>query len=311
MVLLLAACGAQPTAAPPATVTVAETSAPPATTTVAETGGAIVLGDISDEPAKKIKQFQPLADHLAAQLGEFGIEAGEVKIAPDMETMAKWMAAGEIDLYFDSPYPALIVSEQSGGHPILRRWKDGNEKYHTLFFAKSASGLTSVADLKGKMIVLEDRFSTSGYLLPVSYLLEAGLKPMEKDFPEAAVGADEVGYVFAGEDQNIIQWVISDKVAVGALDNETYAAEIPEATRAQLTILGETEEMPRQLVIIRPGVEPTLEAAIKAQLLGMDETEEGRAALEEFDTTQFDEFPEGADKALARMKELYTLVQGK
>ena len=83
----------------------------------------IVLGDISDTPSKKIQKYQPLADYLADNLEELGIEIGEVKIAPDMATMIQMLQSGEIDVYFDSLYPATIVSEQSGAEPILRRWK--------------------------------------------------------------------------------------------------------------------------------------------------------------------------------------------
>ena len=43
----------------------------------------------------------------------------------------------------------------------------------------------------------------------------------------------------------------------------------------------------------------------------MDETEEGRAVLDVFLTTEFDEFPEGADAALARMRTLYDLAQSR
>lgn len=35
--------------------------------------GVIVLADISGEPAKKLKRFQPLADYLAARLNDFDI----------------------------------------------------------------------------------------------------------------------------------------------------------------------------------------------------------------------------------------------
>lgn len=263
---------------------------------------------MGDAPSETIEEFQPLADYLAANLQEQGIGAGEVRVAPDLETMAEWMEAGEVDIYFDSPYPALIVSSESGGQPILRRWKKGVSEYHTVFFARANSGLESLDDLPGHTIAFDDVFSTSGYMLPLAYMVENGLKPVEIAEPDAAVADDEVGYVFSGDDDNTIQWVVSNRVSVGVTDNENYS-ELPKETSDQLTILAETEALPRQLVVVRPGMEPELVEALTALLVGMDETEDGPAVLASFEeTAQFDEFPGGTDTALERMRELYELV---
>ena len=83
-------------------------------------GLTLILGDISDEPAETINGTQPTANYLAAQLSEYGITDSEVKIAPDLETMIQWMQAGEVDLYFDSPYPVLVISRAPGAGGVAR-----------------------------------------------------------------------------------------------------------------------------------------------------------------------------------------------
>src|SRR5687768_11233027 len=50
----------------------------------------IVLGDISDNPARRIQRIQPLADYLATNLADQGFNAGEARIAPDLDTMIQW-----------------------------------------------------------------------------------------------------------------------------------------------------------------------------------------------------------------------------
>ena len=64
VVLLGTACGSVSSSPTPT----------PTTAPSLESSQIITLGDIDpDEPGKKIRRFQPLADHLAEQLREFDI----------------------------------------------------------------------------------------------------------------------------------------------------------------------------------------------------------------------------------------------
>lgn len=295
-----------------------ETEAPVSTPDVTEVAAAatqetvasrpLVLGDISDDPVRRIQRAQPLADYLAANLTEQGIEGAVVKVAPDLETMIGWINNGEVDLYFDSLYPAMIISDATGAQPILRRWRNGVAQYHTVFFARQDSGLTSLDDLNGHMIAFDEETSTSGYMVPLAYLIEAGLSPVAKDSATTAVAEDEIGYTFSGGDENSVQWVVSERVSVGVVDNVTYE-ELSEETRAELVILGQTEDIPRQVVLAGAHLTPEQVAALTTLLTGLDEAEGGAEILDEFQTNQFDEFPEGVDAAFTRMRELYEVVQ--
>ncbi|HSH04719.1 MAG TPA: phosphate/phosphite/phosphonate ABC transporter substrate-binding protein [Anaerolineae bacterium] len=299
LILLLAfltACGgSSPTNTP--------TNTPPP-----PTGRPLVLGDISDEPIETIAGTQPIADYLATQLATYGISHGEVKIAPDLDTMITMIETGEVDIYFDSPYPVLVISDATDAEPILRRFKYGVTEYHTVFFVAQDSPITSLDELNGHMIAFEESFSTSGYMLPLSYLIENDYNPTLKPAPDAIINDDEIGYTFSTADDTTIQWVVSGRVTAGAIDNVTLGR-LPPETQEQLRVIAATGDVPRQLVLVRPGLDPNLVTAIHDELLTMDENEAGQAALEAFLTTQFDEFPEGATIALQRMRELYELVQ--
>ncbi len=269
----------------------------------------IVLGDISDDPGEVIEGTQPLADYLAANLGDFGVTEGQVKIAATADEMARLLEEGEVDIYFDSVYPATLISDATGAQPFLRRWRYGVEEYYTVIFTHKDSGIDSIEDLPGHMIAMDNPFSTSGYLLPAVHLMEQGLTLVGKEAYDDAVGDDEVGIVFSYDDENTLQWVLSGQVSAGATDDYHYNVAFPEEASEQLVSLAETESVPRQVAVARPGMDPDLLEAIKQILINADENEEGQAALEPFQTTRFDEFPESIEAAQDRMREMMEMVQ--
>lgn len=275
-----------------------------------QTKEVIVLGDIALNPARK-QRFQGVADYLAANLGQTGIGQGEVKIASDKETMAQWIKSGEVDLYMDSPYPAMYMVNQTGAKVILRRWKKGVAEYSTIFFARQDSDLKSLEDLKGKMLALEVPFSSSGYMFPLSHLIKSGMNPVEKAEANHEVPKNQVGYVFAGDDLNAVRWVLSKNVDAGATDSETFAG-LPESQRSQLVVLAETKKFPRQVVVAAPDMDPKVLEEVKEVLMKMHKNKEGKEILQKFKkTAKFDQFPQEPKAALAQMEEYYQLVQGR
>ena len=269
----------------------------------------LVIGDISDNPAKKIIRYQPMADYLANHLSEFGIGRGEVKVAADIETMIDWMKSGQVDIYFDSLYPAMIVSDRTEAQPILRRWKKGQAEYYSVLFAMKSSKIKNLEDLQGNTIAFEETYSTSGYFLPIVKLIEAEFKVIQQASADTSVEQDRIGYVLSEDDENTIQWVIDGRVEAGAVDNNTFQ-EIPEASRAEINILAETETVPRQIVLVRKGLEPNVVETIKSTLLKMEQTEEGKEILNKFEqTTKFDDFP--TETSIEKIRQLYELVPKK
>lgn len=271
---------------------------------------AIVLGDISDDPAEVIEGSQPLADYLANQLGGYGVTDGQVRIATSTDEMIQLLAKGQVDLYFDSTYPATLISDAAGAKVILRRWRFGVDEYQSVIFASVASGITSIDQLPGHMVAMDAPYSTSGFLLPSVYLMENELLLSGKKSTGDPVGDDEIGFVFSYDDENTLQWVLSGLTDAGVTDDYNFGVAFPEEARKQLVELARTEYTPRQVVVIRSGLDNELVQAIVRVLTTMHDTDAGAAALEPFQTSKFDEFPEGIDAATARMREMMELVKG-
>ncbi|MEM9448911.1 MAG: phosphate/phosphite/phosphonate ABC transporter substrate-binding protein [Cyanobacteria bacterium P01_E01_bin.6] len=264
---------------------------------------ALVLGDISGNPTQKIAQYEPLADYLTSRLTEVGVKEVSIKIAPDLETMQDWIASGDVDLYFDSPYPVMVISSTTEAEPLLRRWKDGVAEYSSIVFTLNTSGIQTLEDLDGKRIALESDFSTSGYMLPLIYLQDVGLNLVEYTSEDEDLQSNEVGFIFSTDEDNTVELVISGEVDAGAIDSETFAR-LPDDIRSSMQIVIETELVARHIVLASPEMTSEQVAAIKALLLAMDESPDGQAVLESFENTaQFDEFP--VEQSIERLRELY------
>jgi len=269
--------------------------------------GVITIGSISNEPGSEIEVFQPFADYLAGQLTGLGIGRGTVVVAGDIEGMAKLMGAGEVDLYFDSPFPMLAMQQLQGVRILARRWKKGVSEYHSVLFARKDSNTQSLDQIAGEVIAFEEPFSTSSYLLPKASLLEYGLNVVAVEKPNASVAASDVGYVFSNDDENTVYWVLKGKVAAGAINNQKFD-DLPPEQRNKLVVFHRTATVPRQLAAVRSDLDSELVSRIKSVFLQMHLTDEGKRVLAQFEkTTKFDDFddlPEDSVKSLAELAEL-------
>jgi phosphonate transport system substrate-binding protein len=142
---------------------------------------------------------------------------------------------------------------------------------------------------------MDSPYSTSGYAIPAVFLVESGLTLVGKENYNEGVADDEVGFVYSYDDDNSLQWVLSGFVSAGVTDDFRFNVLFPEEAREELVILAETDRVPRQVMIARAGLDNDLLAAIIEVLLNADEDPEAAAALEAFQTSQFDEFPDGVD----------------
>jgi phosphonate transport system substrate-binding protein len=188
----------------------------------------------------------------------------------------------------------VAVSRLAGSKFLLRRWKKGVEEYRALLFVRKDSGITRLEDLKGKVIAFERDFSSTGYFLPKLDLLQKKFKLAAKSQSAGPVSPGEIGYIFSGDEENTLLWVLRNKVAAGAIDNEGYRGQSGKSLK-NLRIIHETFPMPRHIVSYRGDLAPELVAKIKEILMRMDRSEAGRKVLKEFEhTKKFDELPASA-----------------
>lgn len=206
---------------------------------------------IPDEsPTELARKAGPLMKYLEAKLGM------KVEFTPvtDYAAAVETLVNKKVDLAWFGGFTFVQAHHRSGGKviPIAQRVED--ENFRSVFITGDP-GIKTLADLQGKDVSFGSQSSTSGHLMPRSFLLQAGVNP-DKDFKrvafsgahDATVAAVASGKVQAGA-LNISVWerlvadkkVDTDKVRVFFTTppyydyNWTVHADLPAATREKLT----------------------------------------------------------------------------
>ena len=283
----------------------------PRATTAGQTTGpvkvkSITLGLVSSTSQKEIEaHFQNFVGYVARQLGAgTGIE-GKVVIVPSALQMAKLLEEKKIDFYMESPYPTYLINKQGAASLLLRRWKSGMAEYRSLIFSNRDGETSRLEQLRGRIIAFEDPGSTSGYFLPKVLLLKKGFTLTEKSRADAKVDPKEIGYIFASSAVDIVNLVLSKRVAAGAFSDDDYGA-FDEKRKATITILAQTDLFPRHLVSVRKDLDPKVKNRLKEILLSMHQDEEGRIIMLKTDnTTKFDLLPGGEANVRRKLVETF------
>ena len=160
---------------------------------------------IPEEAAtEQMRKFGPIVKYLEQKLGM------KVEFTPvsDYPAAVETLVNKNIDMAWLGGFTFVQAQNRSGGKivPIAQREED--TRFQSVFIAKTSSGIKTLADLKGKQVSFGSQSSTSGHLMPRSFLLQAQIDP-DKDFKRVA---------YSGAHDATIASVVSGKVEAAALD---------------------------------------------------------------------------------------------
>jgi len=159
---------------------------------------------IPDEsPTELARKAAPLVKYLEARLGM------KVEFTPvtDYAAAVETLVNKKIDLAWFGGFTFVQASHRSGGKVIPLVQREEDEKFRSVFIT-AEPGINALADLKGKDVSFGSQSSTSGHLMPRSFLLQAGVDP-DRDFRRVA---------FSGAHDATIAAVAAGKVQAGALN---------------------------------------------------------------------------------------------
>ncbi len=159
---------------------------------------------IPDEsPTELARKAAPLVKYLEGKLGM------KVEFTPvtDYAASVEALVNKKVDMAWFGGFTFVQANVRSGGKVIPLVQREEDEKFKSVFITSDAA-INSLVDLKGKDVSFGSQSSTSGHLMPRSFLMQAGLNP-DKDFKRVA---------FSGAHDATIAAVASGKVQAGALN---------------------------------------------------------------------------------------------
>jgi len=159
---------------------------------------------IPDEsPTELARKAAPLVKYLETKLGM------KVEFTPvtDYAAAVESLANRKVDLAWFGGFTFVQAQVRSGGKAIPIAQREEDEKFRSVFITGDPA-IKQLADLKGKDLSFGSPSSTSGHLMPRSFLLQAGLDP-DKDFRRVA---------YSGAHDATIAAVAAGKVQAGALN---------------------------------------------------------------------------------------------
>jgi phosphonate transport system substrate-binding protein len=159
---------------------------------------------IPDEsPTELARKAAPLVKYLEKTLGM------KVEFTPvtDYAASVEALANKQVDLAWYGGFTFVQANVRSGGKAIPLVQREEDEKFRSVFITSDPT-IKTLADLKGKNVSFGSQSSTSGHLMPRSFLLQANIDP-DKDFKRVA---------YSGAHDATIAAVVAGKVDAGALN---------------------------------------------------------------------------------------------
>ena len=177
--------------------------------TIALAEGTLRVTAIPDEtPTELQRKFKPLGEYLEKEIGM------KVEFIPvtDYAASVEALVAKKVDLVWFGGFTFVQAYIRSNKNvtPLVQREED--QKFTSVFISRVDSGINQLSDLNGKTFSFGSPSSTSGHLMPRSYLLAAKIDP-DSDLKQIS---------FSGAHDATIAAVAGGKVQAGALNASVW-----------------------------------------------------------------------------------------
>jgi len=216
-----------------------------------------------ENPEKLLGDIEVITKWLSDQMGMD--VRGFVTI--DHAAAVEALRNGDADISFMGALPFVLAEAEMGAVPLLSEVYRGAATYSGRIFVRRDSDIQTLEDLRGRDIAFADPISESGYLYPLNLFVDAGLVP-------GPGKADEFfnRHFFAGGYQQAMQAMASGLVDAAGVSQYSDLLLTPQQ-QAEVTWIGESEQIPSHVVIARPDLDGAVSARFTEVLMSLNKPE--------------------------------------
>lgn len=265
--MLLAACGKQA----PDTANAPRFAAPPAKSRLVEYSFGVV-------PMSNFRNiydvFQPIIDHINVGLPDARLV---LEVPRGLAEHEQQLQARSFAFALSNPYHTWRAVQRDG-YRIFAKMGD-DDAFRGVWMVRKDSGITSLADLKGKKIAFPPKSALAATMMTQMQLKKNGIDP-----------AVDIDATYVGSQHASIMGVFQKDVAAGAtwpLAWTTFQRTHPGQAR-QLEVRFPTEPLVNQGIVARDDVPPDLVRRVGQLMAAMSRTEKGRALLAQVPISSFE-----------------------
>lgn len=209
------------------------------------------------DPERLHKMYEPIVRHLSKETGE----EFELLVSKDYKDLIALIKQGVVDIASISPNLYVEAKKQIPGLHYVATMSSENAKGETVCGYKGViitlkdSNIKTLKDLKGKTFGFTDIESTSGYLVPMLVLEEAGVS--KEDFKK---------YYMLKKHDRVVEAVVNRSIDAGATYDEVLIEGV-EKYGELFEILKESDEIPYDAIVISPNKEESFKNSVKKAIL--------------------------------------------
>jgi len=256
-------------------------------------------------PSGDTQQIIASGDQIAKMISDKTGLTIKANVGTDFAAVREAMGANKAHIGWLNTFNYILAHEKYGVNVALVTQRYGATTYKGQIIVRADSGITSLADLKGKVMCWVDPNSTSGYIIPRITLKANGIDP-DKDFAKT---------VEAGSHNNVVTQVYNGDCDAGATYADargSVAKDLPDV-KEKVVVLATTTDIPNDNVAFTKDFPADMRDKIVTALLEIAGTDEGKAALntlysieglQKADDTFYDAFRADLSKAGINIEDL-------